>query len=343
MIALLAGLLGAGCAAGTPLPESRGEPVGRHEFVATHMATRFRIVIAGGAAGAAREAAAAAFARIAEIERVASDYRVDSEVQRLDAHAGLGPGPVSEDLFQLLTLAVDVSRRSGGAFDVTVGPFVQLWRRSRRQRALPSERRLAECSGRVGYRLIDLDPDRRAVELRRPGMRIDLGGIAKGYAVDEALATLRERGFDAALVDGGGDVAIGASPGGSGWRIESRRDLTESGARFELANAAVATSGDTQQFVEIDGRRYSHIIDPRTGLGVTHSCAVTVVVSDGERWPAARADAWASALSVLEPDRALVLVEELPGTDAMIIDADGRTRASSGFPSPVDAPDGGDG
>jgi len=219
----------------------------------------------------------------------------------------------------VLTRAQLLSQRSGGAFDVTVGPVVRLWRRARRRREMPSAERLQAARVLVGYALVRLDPDRRAVELAKSGMRLDLGGIAKGYAADEALAMLRERGVGRALIDAGGDIRLGdPPPNRRGWLIgvaPLERDARPSRYLW-LSRVAIATSGDTWQYVEIDGRRYSHLVDPRTGLGLTDHSSVTVIAPD-----CITADSLASAASVLGPDRGLKLIDETPGAAALIVRA----------------------
>lgn len=306
--------------AGLPAASS-GEPTfSRFEFSQVEMAAAVKIVLYALDAPAASAAAEAAFARIHALNSILSDYDPQSELRRLEHPAGEGKAvPVSQDLWRVLSHAQGLSRRSHGAFDVTVGPVVRLWRRARRRKTLPSPERLRAAREQVGYRLLRLDREPRTVELLKPGMRLDLGGIAKGYAVDEALAVLKKSGIPRALVDAGGDIALGDPPPGKpGWRIGIAR-LEADGPPshvLTLSRAAVATSGDTWQYVEIDGRRYSHIVDPRTGLGLTDHSSVTVVAPDGMM-----ADALASAVSVLGPQKGLKLIEETPGTAAFIVRA----------------------
>jgi thiamine biosynthesis lipoprotein len=199
---------------------------------------------------------------------------------------------------------------------------VRLWRRARRQHELPSEERLAQARAAVGYEHLRLgcDPQRdgeTTVQLLRPGMQLDLGGIAKGYAADEALRTLSERGIDRALIDAGGDIVMsGPPPGQTGWligiaRLEPDGEPTQF---MRLAHRAVATSGDAWQYVVIDGVRYSHIVDPRTGLGLTRRSSVTIVAHDG-----ITADSLATAVSVLGPEKGVTLIEETPETASLVV------------------------
>src|SRR5207302_797818 len=192
----------------------------RFEFSQPHMGTLFRIVLYAPDAESARAASDAAFRRIAELDDIMSDYQPASELMQLCARAGGPPVGVSEDLFRVLAAAQDLAERSDGAFDVTVGPVVRLWRRARRRHELPDPDRLAKALELVGYQKVRLDPKARAAQLLKPGMLLDLGGIAKGYAADEALATLKRYGIESALVAGGGDMAVGSPPPGkAGWRI----------------------------------------------------------------------------------------------------------------------------
>ena len=270
-------VLGAGCAA------SHDEAaLQRHEYAQLHMGVQARLIVYAPNAELAATAAKAAYARVAELEDIASDYRPTSELMCLCAKAGQGPVKVSEELFTLLAHAQGVSRRSDGAFDVTVGPYVQLWRAARKSKQLPSPQALDEARQRVGWQRVKLDTSERTVELTTPGMRLDLGGIAKGYAGDEALRVLREHGVRSALFEAGGDIVVSdAPPGKKGWAVEVVGDESAKQRIVEVANRGISTSGDTEQFVEIDGVRYSHVVDPRTGLGLTQRYAATVIARDG--------------------------------------------------------------
>jgi FAD:protein FMN transferase len=280
---------------------------------------------------AANRAAEAAFARIAELDRVMSDYQPQSELSRLSATAGSGQAvPLSADLWLVLDRSQRLAERTDGAFDITVGPYVRLWRRARREKELPSDARLAEARQAVGYRNLRLDDERRTAELLAPHMRLDLGGIAVGYAVDEAMAVLGSQGIRRALIDASGDILVSDSPPGeSGWRVGiAPLDAEGPPSRYlSLRMTAVTTSGDAFQHVVIAGRRYSHIVDPHTGLGLTDRGSVTVVARD-----CITADSFATAVSVLGPKRGLKLIDETPGAAALIvrnIDDEITTTASS--------------
>jgi FAD:protein FMN transferase len=274
----------------------------RREYIELHMGVAVRIVLYAADDGTTRRAARAAYARIAQLEEIMSDYRPQSEVRRLATRAGADV-PVSEPLYAVLARALELARLSDGAFDPTVGPFVELWRAARRTGRLPERATLDSAAARVGWRHVHLDPAARSVRLDVADMRIDLGGIAKGYILDQARTELRRHGVTRALLEAGGDISAGdPPPGRAGWRVEG---MPGGGA---LANAAVSTSGDSEQFVIIAGVRYSHVVDPRTGLGLTSRRQATVVAPDG-----ATADGLATALTVLDEERGAALLKAFPG------------------------------
>lgn len=285
----------------------------RFVFEKAEMGLPFRITLFAADREAARSAADAAFERIAELNAVLSDYDSDSELSRLSRTSGQGKVvPVSTDLWRVLERAQALAKRTDGAFDITVGPLVNLWRRARRTKKLPSPAQRTELRKRVGFKNLHLDAAAHTAELRLPEMRLDLGAIAKGYAVDEALAVLSRRGISRALVGGSGDMAASeAPPGQPGWKIEVAA-IDAAGAPpaeiIFLKNRGIATSGDVFQRVEIDGVRYSHIVDPRTGVGLTDHGLVTVVAPD-----CLTADSIATAVSVLGPEQGMLLIESAPG------------------------------
>ena len=224
---------------------------------------------------------------------------------------------MSDDLWGVLAKADAIARQTGGAFDCTVGPVIKLWRRARRTGELPSAEAIAAARESVGYRSIEFDPPRQAVRLLKPKMRLDLGGIAKGYASDAALAALKEQGITRALVAGSGDIAVGdPPPGKKGWRIGiAPLELHGPPSRYVLlANAGVSTSGDSMQHVVIGGKRYSHVVDPRTGMALTDQCSVTVVAPN-----AATSDGVSTGVSVMGPKAGLELVDKLSGVAAYIV------------------------
>ncbi|HEY1189364.1 MAG TPA: FAD:protein FMN transferase, partial [Gemmata sp.] len=299
--------------------------------------TTFRIVLYAADKATAKKAAGAAFARVGELDGIMSDYKKDSELMRLCKQFATQVGEpvaVGTDLFFVLQKAGELSQKSDGAFDVTVGPVVQLWRLARRTQVLPDPKELASAREKVGYQKVKLDPAKGTVQLTTPGMQLDLGGIAKGYAADEALNLLREKfGIKQALVAASGDIACGdAPPGEKAWKVDIAPIAKNQKPRpLKLVNAAVSTSGDLEQFVEIGGVRYSHVLDPKTGLGLTGRRSVTVIAPNG-----ITADSMTKAASVLPPERGLKLIEGTPGaaTYIVVLDKDGKpvTTASGRFP-----------
>lgn len=265
------------------------------------MGTLFSIVCDHADAELARRAAAAAFAAAEAINAVASDYIADSELLALSGHPPGTAVPLSPLLFRLLSEARALAETTGGLFDPTLGPLTKLWRESRRRGRLPEPEILAAAREASGWEHLTLDPDKRTATFLKPGMRLDLGGIGKGQAADAMLAALREHGVDRALVTAGGDVLAGNPPSDAeGWRVAVRALEKEGPSRvLVLANAAVSTSGDLYQSIEIDGTRYAHIIDPATGLGLTRRTAATVEAAN-----ATLSDALATACCVADPGHA---------------------------------------
>ncbi|HUF63480.1 MAG TPA: FAD:protein FMN transferase [Verrucomicrobiales bacterium] len=291
----------------------------RHEFVEPHMGTRFRIVVYGDDRREAEAAVRKAFDRVADLEGSMSDYDSDSEIMRF-CRAPAGEAVLlSEDLFAVLERAQGLSETTAGAFDVTVGNYSRHWRRAMRRAELPDPVALAEMGLSSGYEKLSLNRASRTGTLAAAGMRLDLGGIAKGYAADAALGALKANGFSSALVAASGDIAVGdPPPDREGWRVGVASIDAEDGQRADtllLKRAAVSTSGDQWQFVEIDGVRYSHIIDPRTGLGLRDRIGVTVVAPD-----ATTSDSYATAVSVLGAVRGVELIAQSPGLEALIVE-----------------------
>ncbi len=338
-LALCVGLALAGCArrdagsardAGAPVADAaaRAAPDAAapvvHRFQAQLMGTPWALAIVGDRA-TAETAAKAAFAEVARVEGVMSEWRATSEVSRLNA-AGGAPVALSPELFDLLQRARELGDRSGGAFDVTWAALRGVWDFDAGR--LPASDAVAAARARIDYRKLSLDAATRTATLPA-GMAVGLGGIAKGYGIDRAAAVLRERGFTAFLVDGGGDLYVaGEKAPGQPWTVgvQHPRRRDELMVALPVRDAAVVTSGDYERFFEVEGRRYHHIIDPRTGEPAERSVAVTVRAAD-----ATFADALATALFVMGPEEGVALAETLPGVDAAVLGADGRVVATPGL------------
>jgi FAD:protein FMN transferase len=317
---LLALSLSIAALAGLPRPELH-----RYEAVEPHMGTLVRITLYAWGEQAANDAFRAAFDRLRDLDAVLSDYRPDSELNRI-TRSGFGRAvPVSEDLFAVLAASQDLAEATGGAFDVTQGPVIRLWREARKTGRVPDRSALQEAARRSGFRRLHLDAGHRTVTFDMAGMALDVGAIGKGYAASEAVEVLGGLGVRSALVAVSGDLAFSeAPPGQRGWRIGVHSGdpaVVSLPGMLELTNAAVSTSGSSEQHVDIDGRRYSHIIDPSSGMGLVDDITVTVIARRG-----LDADGLDTAVSVLGAERGLALVESRPGTGALIIR---RTRAGT--------------
>jgi FAD:protein FMN transferase len=332
--------------------EAEDNGLRRFDFEQVEMGVIFRLSVYGSDSDLANKAAEAAYARVHELNGIFSDYEGSSEVRRLCEVSGPGrPVKVSDELFTVLAASLKLSGETDGAFDVTVGPLTKLWRRARRREVMPETQRLADELKLVGAELVRLDPHNRTVELLRGGMRLDFGGIAKGFAADEALRVLRNHGLNRSLVDASGDIVAGdPPPDACFWvvAIEALRsrppDQNSTGEnitapslatvpRLKLCNGAVATSGDAYQSVVIGGRRFSHIVDPKTGLGLNQRSSVTIIARNGMM-----ADGLASAVSVLGPEAGIRLLSDSEHceTEGYIMFAKGesnkvRTASSSGL------------
>ena len=314
-------------------PSGSGPGLRRFEAVETHMGSPFQVIFYTSDDATARRGFRAAFDRIAALDLAFSDYNPESELMRLCDRAGGPPVKVSDDLFDILARSKAMAERSGGAFDPTIAPVVRLWRRARRDKKLPDVAAIRDSISRVGHAKISLDPSARTIRLE-PGVKLDLGAIAKGYASQEAVAALRSLGITRSLVAGAGDVVAGDPPPGEpGWRVGIAPLESPGTARPErllaLKNAAVSTSGDAERFVEIGGVRYSHVVDPKTGIGLNGRRSVTVVAPDG-----ATADALDTAVSILGPRRGLELVAQFPGAEVTMVlmtDAGLERAESPGF------------
>lgn len=308
---LIAGCFVLSCSAASP----RSDALTRFTYTEYLMGVDARIVVYATDKTTAERACTAAFARIADLDSMMSDYRIDSELMRLCDKAGGPAVKVSPELFKVLLRAQEISRRSDGAFDVTVGPLVRLWRKARKSGTLPAPSEIARARRLVGWRKMILDEPAQTVRLKVRGMKLDLGGIAKGYAADEAQAVLKKNGITRALVEMGGDIVVsGPPPGEDGWKIRVPNAKSDHGpVDMRFANKAISTSGDTEQFVVIGGRHYSHVVDPRTGQALTNRVEVTVVSRDG-----LTSDPVSTALSVVEPRRRSRLVKAYPGTTTWV-------------------------
>ncbi|MCF0056545.1 FAD:protein FMN transferase [Dyadobacter sp. CY356] len=258
------------------------------------MGSPFRIIIYSNNDSTANKAAQSAFKRIEDLNLALSDYRDDSEINAVSAQSGTDKWiPVSKDLFDILFISDDISKKTNGAFDATLGPIVQEWRRATRKGYLPDADLIKNALARTGYQKIKFDKKTQSIQLKDKGMRLDIGGLGKGYAADEAVKVLKQYGIKSGMIDAGGKLALmDAPPGEKGWKIviSSGRDSIET---IEYSNVGMATSGPTYRYLEYNGKRYSHIVDPKTGIGLLYHVRTTVISPTS-----VEADALATAFSV---------------------------------------------
>ena len=242
---------------------------------------------------------------------------------------------LSDDLFEVLSLAQKLAKDSNGAFDVTIGNLTQLWRKARKTGILPTKEELLHAQSLSGWEHLTLDVKHQTGTLNRSGIRLDLGGIGKGFAADKAIELLRQHGVKNAFIAASGDIrVIGAPPGEPGWKIQietfSQSPEEVGNYIIYLTDAAISTSGDVNQFVEIEGKRYSHIIDIETGLGLTRRSGATVIHSQ-----AAYCDALATLACILEPEEAIQFLKKHNAKLRLIyIDSDNKKQilTTSNFP-----------
>jgi thiamine biosynthesis lipoprotein len=273
----------------------------------------------------AQEAITAGFHEIRRLEQLLSTWIETSELSRINAAAGRVPVAVSSETFELLARAVEIGALTGGAFDITVGPAVRLWKVTEADR-IPTMMELSIAAQYVDYRLLRLDREQRTAFLEKLGMQIDVGGIGKGYAAEHAAAVMREAGAVGGLIGIAGDFRIfGRRADGTAWPvgIQHPRRSESILATLESNDEAISTSGDYERFFFKDGIRYHHILDPRT-LSPARLCqSVTIVAPD-----ATTADGLATGVFVMGPEKGLALVERL-GIAAVIVDSQGRVTISS--------------
>ena len=251
----------------------------KYEFSHPQMGTMFKIILYAKDSSSAILASQKAFLRLDQLNLILSDYREDSEINQLCRTAGSGQSiKVSDDLWGIMQASVKAAQLSQNNFDITIGPLVQLWRRMKRQKELPSTNQIDEARTKVGIEHIVSDAATQSILLKKQGMRIDFGGIGKGYAEDEMMKVLQAHGINAAIIEGGGNIVISDAPpvsDGKGWKVIINNK------EYYLSNCGVSTSGDLYQFVEIDGLKYSHIVDPKTGIGVTVPRQLSIISADG--------------------------------------------------------------
>ena len=291
------------------------------------MGTSLQITVLGPDAEVLEEAIAAALAELKRVEDKFTTWR-PSELTRLNDKAGAGPQQVSQEQARLIARALKIGELTKGAFDVTFKSFGRLWNFKAKPPVVPSAEQIKEALQRVGYQKVKVDLKANTVSLPK-GTAIGLGGIAKGYGVDRAMRVLMKRGIKHALVNAGGDLKALGRRHGQSWEIAIKhpREREWVLAVLPVSNVCVVTSGDYERFYEHEGKRYHHILDPRTGYPSEGCMSATVVAPD-----AAFADALATAMCVLGPEEGLAIIESLPRVEAILVDLKGKVHLSKGLP-----------
>jgi thiamine biosynthesis lipoprotein ApbE len=289
------------------------------------MGTTFTITIDGFAD--ARQAAQAAFEEIRRIDRLLSTYKDDSEISEVNRRAATEPVPVGKDFWVVAMASRSYHELSEGCFDPTVHPLMQAWGFRKREGRLPASGELEKIMPLVDFGSVSLDDSSRTISFRQEGMALDFGGIAKGYAVDRAIEILKGLGVARAIVDAGGNFyGLGTPVAKEKWeagiRHPFRRD--EIIARLPISDVGAATSGNYERFFEIDGVKYCHIMDPRTGWPVPEMLSATIIADT-----AMAADALSTSVFVLGEEKGMELIERLPGVEGMLIVQD--TDTANGF------------
>jgi thiamine biosynthesis lipoprotein len=282
------------------------------------MGTFVQITVAAPSERQAQEFIDAAFEQMKQINREMNDHDPNSPISQLSLTAHLQPVVISPELFEVIGTSIQYSKLSNGAFDITVGPETQLWRRMQKTGQKPSDEEIAEARSKVGYEKLTLDKTNRTVKFAVEGMKLDVGAIAKGYAVDLAVKILQEKGAIGGMVDIGGNIrCFGKGPGKDGlWLIglQDPRKEEDILVKLRLNDMAVATSGDYRRFAVVGGQSYSHIINPRSAESVKELASVSVITTT-----ATDADALSTTVSVLGKEKGAALIEGLKNTAAILI------------------------
>jgi thiamine biosynthesis lipoprotein len=290
------------------------------------MGTAVRVELWHDDATAARAAMSAVMDEMHRIDALMSPFKPDSELSRINREAAHKPVPISQEMFGLIARSIEFSKLSGGAFDITFSSVGYLY--DYREHVKPTDQQIAQALPGINYRHLQLDPKARTIHFARPGVRIDLGGIAKGYAVDNCIALLKGRGIGNAIVTAGGDSRLLGDRRGRPWNVGIRdpRQRGDVAAVLPLADVAISTSGDYERFFEEDGVRHHHIINPRTGKSATGVRSVTIIGPDG-----ITTEGLTKSVFVKGPKEGMRLIETLKGIDAIIIDDAGRMLYSPGL------------
>ncbi|MGE0116152.1 MAG: FAD:protein FMN transferase [Steroidobacteraceae bacterium] len=295
------------------------------------MGTRMVVEVWTDTAAQGNQAIDAVLDEMRRLDEAMSTYKPTSEVSRVNAEAAQHPVKITRELFDLLTQALEFSRITQGAFDITYASVGFMY--DFRQHERPTEQQIASALPAVNYRHLLLDAKQQTIRFSQPGVRIDLGGIAKGYAVDRGIALLQARGITHALVTAGGDSRIIGDRFGKPWIIGIRHpdDASKIIAKIPLVDTALSTSGDYERYFDENGTRYHHIIDPRTGKSASKVRSATIIAAT-----ATRTDGLSKTAFVLGPEEAMKIYNQLDDVDAILVGPDGKVWYSKGLDAPAD-------
>ncbi len=290
------------------------------------MGSRFDITIAAGSEVRARDAVNKAIAEIQRIEKCISSWDANSETSQINRNAGIQPVKVSKELFELIQRSLQVSAVTGGAFDISFASIDKVWYFDGRMTQMPSEESIKASVEKVGYKNIVLNTDEQTVFLKLPGMKIGFGAIGKGYAADKVRTLMKEMGIPAGIINASGDLTTwGYQPDGTEWKVGITNPLNQNKvfSWFPVVEAAVATSGNYEKYVVLNGKKYTHIIDPRTGYPASGLVSVTVFAKSAEL-----CDALATAIFIMGTQSGIHMIDQLPGIECVLVDENNKIHTS---------------
>jgi thiamine biosynthesis lipoprotein len=295
------------------------------------MGTFARIIVVARDTDTGARCVEAGLAEIRKVDELMSDYKEDSEITQINKRAARRAVKVSETTYDVIQKSVEFSKLTDGAFDITVGPLVDLFHKTQEEHLAPTPEQIAQAKEKVGFEKLIMDDKNRTIRFTVDGMRLDLGGIAKGYGADKAIEAAWRCGAIGVMVNIGGDVRCFGEPpeGRDHWRIglqdpNSAVEGVNGGGlvlTLSVKNVAVATSGDYEQFVIIEGKRYSHIMNRKTGKSVEGLSSVTIIADN-----ATDADALATSVSVMGPEKGIALIEKLPNIEAILMTSEPKPK-----------------
>lgn len=312
--------------AGGIIKPAQGQNNQSHTEILLLMGSRFEITAVSSDQDKAQKAIQAGIQEIQRIEKLISSWDANSQTSAIIASAGIQPVQVDQELFNLIRRSLKISRLTHGAFDISYASMDKIWKFDGSMTEMPDSAAVAASVSRINFNNIILDAENRSVFLKEKGMKIGFGAIGKGYAANKALAILSKMGLDGALVNASGDlISWGKDVGGKEWRIgiSNPKNKEQIYAWLTIGETAVVTSGNYEKFVEFNGERYAHIIDPRTGYPVKGLSSVTIICPDAEL-----ADALATSVFVLGKEKGLELVNQLNGIECILVSDDQKLISS---------------